>query len=99
MTQPRRALITGGAKGIGLAIARRLAQEGATLALLGRDRDALQAAARELDATFSVADVTQPEALSGGNRRTRPMRHPGEQCRGRFLTAIPAEHAAGVWPP
>ncbi len=38
MTQPRRALITGGAKGLGLAIARRLAQEGATLALLGRDR-------------------------------------------------------------
>jgi NAD(P)-dependent dehydrogenase (short-subunit alcohol dehydrogenase family) len=63
MTQSRRALITGGAKGIGWAIARRLAQEGVTLALLGRDRDALQAASTELDATYQVADVTEPEAL------------------------------------
>ncbi|MGA8198032.1 MAG: SDR family NAD(P)-dependent oxidoreductase, partial [Acetobacteraceae bacterium] len=44
MTPPRRALITGGAKGIGLAIAQRLAQEGVALALLGRDRVALQTA-------------------------------------------------------
>jgi len=63
MTQPRRALVTGGAKGIGLAIARRLAQEGVSLALLGRDRDALQAASGELKAAYQVADVTEPEVL------------------------------------
>ncbi len=63
MTQSRRALVTGGAKGIGLAIARRLAQEGVTLALLGRDRDALQAASGELNAAYQVVDVTEPEAL------------------------------------
>jgi NAD(P)-dependent dehydrogenase (short-subunit alcohol dehydrogenase family) len=64
MTPPRRALITGGAKGIGLAIAQRLAQEGVALALLGRDRVALQTASNRLGATFEVADVTQPEMLA-----------------------------------
>ena len=33
----RHAVITGGAKGIGLAIARRLAADGAAIALIGRD--------------------------------------------------------------
>ncbi len=64
MTHPRRALVTGGAKGIGLAIARRLSADGIALALLGRDQAALQNAARELDAAFAVADVTHPEELA-----------------------------------
>jgi NAD(P)-dependent dehydrogenase (short-subunit alcohol dehydrogenase family) len=37
--------ITGGAKGIGLAIARRLAADGAGIALIGRDASALALAA------------------------------------------------------
>jgi NAD(P)-dependent dehydrogenase (short-subunit alcohol dehydrogenase family) len=72
MTQPRRALVTGGAKGIGLAIARRLAQEGVSLALLGRDRDALQAASGELKAAYQVADVTEPEVLVAAIARLGP---------------------------
>jgi NAD(P)-dependent dehydrogenase (short-subunit alcohol dehydrogenase family) len=72
MTAPRRALITGGAKGIGLAIAQRLAQDGIKLALLGRDQAALQAAARELDAAQVVADVTNAEALSAAVRDLGP---------------------------
>ena len=56
MKQIRRALVTGGAKGIGLAIARRLAQDGATLALLGRDRTALEHASYELGAAYQVAE-------------------------------------------
>jgi NAD(P)-dependent dehydrogenase (short-subunit alcohol dehydrogenase family) len=57
------AVITGGAKGIGLAIARRLAADGATLALIGRDQDALQRAAEELGARYIAADVTDDAAL------------------------------------
>ena len=57
------ALITGGAKGIGLAIARRLAADGASLALVGRDGDALQRVAHELGARHAVADVTDRAAL------------------------------------
>jgi NAD(P)-dependent dehydrogenase (short-subunit alcohol dehydrogenase family) len=72
MTKPRRALVTGGAKGIGLAIARRLAQEGVTLALLGRDRGALQAASSELSAVYQVANVTDPKALAAAIARLGP---------------------------
>jgi 3-hydroxybutyrate dehydrogenase len=54
----RCALITGGAKGIGLAIARRLAADGVAIALIGRDAIALQRAASELHAQYHVVDVT-----------------------------------------
>ncbi|HSU06063.1 MAG TPA: SDR family NAD(P)-dependent oxidoreductase, partial [Acetobacteraceae bacterium] len=55
---------TGGAKGIGLAIAHHLAADGACIALLGRDDPAaLQCAAAGLGAEHTVADVTDPAAL------------------------------------
>jgi NAD(P)-dependent dehydrogenase (short-subunit alcohol dehydrogenase family) len=72
MTSPRRALITGGAKGIGLAIAQRLVRDGIELVLLGRDQAALRAAARELGATDVVADVTSAEALTAAIRDIAP---------------------------
>jgi NAD(P)-dependent dehydrogenase (short-subunit alcohol dehydrogenase family) len=57
------ALVTGGAKGIGLAIARRLAADGLAVSLIGRDTAALEQAAGELGARFAVADVTDATAL------------------------------------
>lgn len=60
----RHALVTGGAKGLGLGIARRLHADGARLTLLGRDRAALDAAAAELGAAVVVADVTDGAALA-----------------------------------
>jgi NAD(P)-dependent dehydrogenase (short-subunit alcohol dehydrogenase family) len=59
----RTALITGGAKGIGLAIARRLAADGAAVALIGRDVAALEQTAGELGARYAAADVTDHAAL------------------------------------
>jgi len=44
----KRALVTGGSRGIGKAIARALAQEGADVALLARNADALAATVAEL---------------------------------------------------
>ena len=41
-------LVTGAAKGIGCAVAMRMAREGARVAMLDRDRDALDLAAREV---------------------------------------------------
>src|SRR5262245_1424736 len=46
----KRALVTGGSRGIGKAIARALAHEGCDVALLARDSQRLAAAARELAA-------------------------------------------------
>ena len=57
------ALVTGGAKGIGLAIARRLAADGAAIAVIGRDARALEQAAAKLGARHVVADVTDHAAL------------------------------------
>jgi NAD(P)-dependent dehydrogenase (short-subunit alcohol dehydrogenase family) len=59
----RRAVVTGGGKGIGRAIARRLAAEGAGLVILGRDAAALEATAKDLGCESAVADVTDTAAL------------------------------------
>jgi 2-dehydro-3-deoxy-L-rhamnonate dehydrogenase (NAD+) len=55
------ALVTGAARGIGLAIARRLHKDGLRVALLDIDAAAVDAAARELggDAVAITADVTR----------------------------------------
>lgn len=63
----KRALVTGGSRGIGAAIVRRLAAEGATVALnYRRDATSAEALAAELDGTTRViaiqADVTDPTA-------------------------------------
>lgn len=59
-----RALVTGGSRGIGLAVARQLTTEGARVALLGRDRAALDAAAADLEgAVVLVADTTDDAAV------------------------------------
>ena len=63
-----RALITGGSRGIGLAIADVLAAEGAAIGLIARDPDGLAGAARRLaergtQVATAVADVTDTLAL------------------------------------
>lgn len=62
----RTALVTGGGSGIGLGCARRLAAEGATVTICGRDEARLQAALASLggDARYVVADVTDEAAVS-----------------------------------
>jgi len=67
----QRALITGSSQGIGLALARGLAQHGATIVLNGRDRAKLAAAALILkeeghDVVASDFDVTEGEAVRLG---------------------------------
>ena len=57
------ALVTGGGKGLGSAIARRLAHGGARVAVLGRELAALAAVAAEIDGLAVVADVTDPAAV------------------------------------
>lgn len=54
------ALITGGAKGIGAAVARRLAEEGVRLVLADVDADHGTALAKDLDGVFVRCDVREP---------------------------------------
>jgi NAD(P)-dependent dehydrogenase (short-subunit alcohol dehydrogenase family) len=66
----KRALVTGGSRGIGKAIARALAMEGADVALLARNEERLAAAAAELSQASGrqvvtvVADTTDDEAMT-----------------------------------
>lgn len=63
--QGKVALITGGNSGIGLATAKRFVEEGARVAITGRNRKTLDAAARELGSEVLVmqADVTDLAAM------------------------------------
>ncbi len=69
----RHALVTGGGRGIGAAIARALASQGAVVTLLGRDRGRLDAAAAGVGAgTLAVtADVTEPTQVEAAFDRAR----------------------------
>src|SRR5262245_32370120 len=59
----RHALITGGGSGIGAATARLLAAEGASVSLIGRRREPLDAIAAEVGGTVIACDITDRDAM------------------------------------
>jgi len=63
----RHALVTGGSRGIGRAVAGTLTRAGATVTVLGRDQAALEHAVARGDAAgFVTADVTDATAVAAG---------------------------------
>jgi len=77
----RRALVTGGGSGLGFAIARGLAEAGASVVINGRNRDRLGHAAEQLwrdslAVEVSPFDVTDPDAVAAAVaalERERPL--------------------------
>ena len=68
----KRAIVTGGSRGIGLAVARALAAEGCDLALVARDKAALEAA-RESVAAASGRTVLAISADTGDDQSVADM--------------------------
>ena len=68
MTKPpldgRVAIVTGGSRGIGLAIAALLAEDGAAVVVSGRDADRLQRAVKELEAQGRAAHAVAADVAS-----------------------------------
>jgi 3-oxoacyl-[acyl-carrier protein] reductase len=54
-------IVTGASQGIGLAISRRLVDEGARVLMVARGEERLQAAADDVGAEWLAADVTDPD--------------------------------------
>lgn len=70
------AVVTGGASGIGAAIARALAGEGAKLTLVGRRAEVLEALAAEIGATAASADASDRAALEAALAKGRAANGP-----------------------
>src|SRR5688500_297428 len=64
LTAPASALVTGGASGLGLATARRLAAAGAAVTIVDLPSSAGADVAEELGGTFAAADVTDPDQVA-----------------------------------
>jgi NAD(P)-dependent dehydrogenase (short-subunit alcohol dehydrogenase family) len=70
----RHAVVTGGAQGIGLAIASRLLASGAAVSLWDRDAETLRAAASQLEekgsVSVAVVDVSDPQSVMAAAEAT-----------------------------
>ena len=97
----RHAVVTGGSRGIGAAVARELARRGATLTLLGRDEAALEQVRSELERSGAevvavVCDVTDHEqvrrAFAAARERSVPfvlVNNAGQAHGGYFIDTPP----------
>jgi len=69
----RRAVVTGGSRGIGRAIAERLLADGAHVSITGRDRRTLEATANALGCVAVMADATDAATSDSAFARIGPV--------------------------
>ena len=86
----RTALVTGASRGIGEAIARRLARDGLRVGLLARTQDELTRIAASIEAEGGAADVLCADLLAIDEVRATPAR--ATLCDGwpAMRTGVPA---------
>ena len=82
----KRALITGGTSGMGIATALAMAEKGATVIITGRDETRGASTVEEIragghDAQFIAADFSEMSEVAARRRRGRRDRCPGQPCR------------------
>jgi len=104
----KRAIVCGSSRGIGLAAAKQLAQQGASVTLMARDKGALTKAVRTLPTTagqehsLALADFTNPgsvdESAAGDLEQHGPahilVNNTGGPPPGRAIDADPQEYLA-----
>jgi NAD(P)-dependent dehydrogenase (short-subunit alcohol dehydrogenase family) len=73
MAEASRALVTGGANGIGAAICRQLARDGMTITFCDRDAESGEVLARDIEGTFAQLDVTDDHAVTSWLRNAGPF--------------------------
>jgi 2-hydroxycyclohexanecarboxyl-CoA dehydrogenase len=73
MAQASRALVTGGANGIGAAICRQLARDGMAITFCDRDAESGEVLAREIGGIFAQLDVTDDQAATSWLRDAGPF--------------------------
>jgi len=91
MLRTKVAVVTGGARGIGLALSKALVDHGASVVMMGRDAETLEKAATDLgEQAFPMAvDISEPEAVRAAFARIDE----------RFATVdILVNNAAIGWP-
>jgi NAD(P)-dependent dehydrogenase (short-subunit alcohol dehydrogenase family) len=91
----RTALVTGASKGIGAAIARRVASEGLRVAIAGRDRSSLEVLAAELSAVPLCFDLADPNATASALATVERALGPLEATDDALIERT---FAVNVWP-
>ena len=91
----KKALVTAASRGIGLAIAQQLAEEGVDVALCARGAGGLESARKELEArgvrVFAQAVDVADERRARGASSARPaVRSAASTCSSRTRAAAPA---------
>jgi NAD(P)-dependent dehydrogenase (short-subunit alcohol dehydrogenase family) len=95
-----RAVVTGGARGIGAAIVRRLALDGAAIAVLDRHAEQAQKVAAEVGGTAVTVDLADPDAVAAACGRALEQLGGCDVLvndAGVFLRATIADTSAAAW--